>query len=117
MKMIPSATAITLTTEERAVLEALSRSFPTTTTQLASQRLQGSWSARKLPVLTHFPPLARICKRNRHRILVHVQPNVGDKLFHDPSPMHEARHRPSGATLVNLHIVRRVAPISGEHLV
>jgi hypothetical protein len=31
--------------------------------------------------------------------------------------MHEARHRPSGETLENLHIVRRVAPISGEHLV
>jgi hypothetical protein len=27
------------------------------------------------------------------------------------------RAGPSSATLVNLHIVRRVAPISGEHLV
>lgn len=42
--------------------------------------------------------------------LVHVQADVGDRLVHDPSPMHEARHRPSGPTLENLHTLRRVAP-------
>jgi hypothetical protein len=30
--------------------------------------------------------------------------------------MHEARYRLAGAILVNLHTVRRVAPISGEHV-
>lgn len=48
---------------------------------------------------------------------VHIEAGVSDRLLHDPSPMHEARHRPSGVTLENLHTVRRVAPISGEHLV
>jgi len=62
-------------------------------------------------------PLARLGKCNRNGILVYVEADVGDRLLQDPSPMHEARHRPSGATLDNLHTVRRVAPISGEHLV
>src|SRR6185437_8371072 len=52
-----------------------------------------------------------------NRILVHIQADIRDRLLHDPSPMHEApcrtiRHNPR-----YLHTVRRVAPISGEHLV
>jgi hypothetical protein len=55
--------------------------------------------------------------RDGNRILVHVQSDVNDRLFYNASPMHEARHRSSGATLVSLHTARRVTPISGEHLV
>src|SRR5215472_9745516 len=60
-------------------------------------------------MLAHFTPLARLGKCDRNRLLVHIQTDVADKLFHGPSPMHEARHRPSGAVLVSLHTVRRVA--------
>ncbi len=91
--------------------------FAPAATELCRQRLQRSRCVRDLPMLAHFPPVAHFGNRDRDRILVHIQADVGDKLFQDPSPMHEARHRPSGATLVNLHTVRRVAPISGEHLV
>jgi hypothetical protein len=38
-------------------------------------------------------PQARFSQCDRYRILVHIQTNIGDKLFQDPSPMHEARHR------------------------
>jgi hypothetical protein len=38
-------------------------------------------------------PLALVCERHRNRILVNTQPNVSDKLFHDPSSMHEAQHQ------------------------
>ena len=77
--------------------------------QLCNQRLQGSRRVRDLAILAHFIPLARLGERHRNRILVHIQPDVRDRLLQDPSPMHEARHRPSGATLDNLHTVRRVA--------
>jgi len=35
----------------------------------------------------------------------------------DPSPMHEARHRPIRRNPRYLHTVRRVAPPSGGHVV
>ena len=38
-------------------------------------------------------PLALVCERHRNRFLVNIQPNVSDKLFHDPSSMHEARRQ------------------------
>jgi hypothetical protein len=57
-------------------------------------------------------PGAGFSQRNRNHIFVHIQSTVGDRMFQDPFPMHEARHRSSGATLENLHTVRRVAPIS-----
>lgn len=51
-----------------------------------SQRLQGNWGVRDLSMLAHFPPLARLGHRDRDRILVNIQADVGDKLFQDPSP-------------------------------
>jgi len=36
---------------------------------------------------------------------------------HDPSTMHEARHRPIRCNPRYLHTVRRVAPYSGGHVV
>jgi len=85
--------------------------------QLGHQCPQGGGSVGDLAVFSDFAPIARLGRRNCDRILVHVQPDVGDNLLHGPSPMHEARHRTSDATLVNLHTVRRVTPFSGEHLV
>jgi Family of unknown function (DUF5681) len=48
---------------------------------------------------------------------VNIQPNVSDTIRHDPSPMHEARHRPTRRNPPYLHIARRVAPYSGGHVV
>ena len=73
--------------------------FMTATTQLRDHRRHGSRTVRDLAILTHFTPLARLGERHRNRILVNIQADVGDRLFHDPSPMHEARHRSFGATL------------------
>ena len=39
--------------------------------------------------------------------IIRVQTDICDRLLDDPSPMHKARHRPFGATLVNLHTVRQ----------
>ena len=87
------------------------------TRQLCHQRLQGSRSIRDLAMLAHVTPNAGLGENHHNRVLVHIQTNLRDRLFHDPSPMHEARHRQSGAILDILRTVRRVAPISGEHLV
>jgi hypothetical protein len=45
----------------------------------------------------------------RDCVFVHIQADVDDTLLHDPSPMHELGAGRPSATLVNLHIVRRVA--------
>ena len=59
----------------------------------------------------HPPPPQRRC------FLVNIKPNVSDTIRHDPSPMHEARHRPIRRNPRYLHTVRRVAPSSGGHVV
>jgi hypothetical protein len=60
-------------------------------------------------MLAQLPPLARLGKRHRDCLFVHIQADVDDTLLHDPSPMHEARRWSIQRNLVNLHIVRRVA--------
>ncbi len=45
---------------------------------------------------------------NRNAFLVNVQAHERDILFHDPSPMHEARHRTIRRNPRHLHTVRRV---------
>jgi len=57
-----------------------------TATQPRSQCPQRSRCVRDLPMLAHFPPLARLGHRDRNRILVNIQADVGNKLFQDPSP-------------------------------
>src|SRR5262245_12674236 len=42
---------------------------------------------------------------------MNIKPNVSDTIRHDPSPMHEARHRSTGRNARYLHTVRRVAPV------
>jgi hypothetical protein len=41
---------------------------------------------------------------------VNIKTDIRDTISHDPSPMHEARHRP-------IRRARRVAPYSGGHVV
>jgi hypothetical protein len=69
----------------------------------------------RLPCSRTSPRSVR--QRQSYSILGHIQANIRNTLLRNPSPMREPRHRPSGATLENLHIVKRVALISGEHLV
>jgi hypothetical protein len=55
--------------------------------------------------------------RHDNAFLVNIKPNLSDTIRHDPSPMHEARHRPTRRNPRYLHTVRRVAPYSGGHVV
>ena len=55
--------------------------------------------------------------RDDDPFLVNVKPNVSGTIRHDPSPIHEARHRPARRNPRYLHTVRRVAPCSGGHVV
>jgi hypothetical protein len=55
-----------------------------TSTTLACSR-----SSRVRGLLLVGPPR----ERNRDRLFMHVQSDVNDRPFHDPSPMHEARRR------------------------
>jgi Luciferase-like monooxygenase len=67
-----------------------------------------------------FPDLAAqtaLGHRDDNAFLVNVQPDIPDTIAHDPSPMHEARHRPIRRNPRYLHTARRVAPPSGGHLV
>jgi hypothetical protein len=48
---------------------------------------------------------------------VNVKPDAADMIHHDPSPMHEARHRTIRCNPCYVHTVRRVAPPSGGHVV
>jgi hypothetical protein len=85
--------------------------------ELAQQTIQRGRSVGDPAVL---PDLAAQTAR-RHRdndpFLVNIKPNVSDTIRHDPSPMHEARHRTIRHNPRYLHTVRRVAPCSGGHVV
>ena len=85
--------------------------------QLCNQRLHCSRRVRDLAILTHFIPFARLGERHRYRLLVHIQPDVRDKLLQGPSPMHEARHRTSRRNPRKPAYCETGRPISGEHLV
>jgi hypothetical protein len=57
------------------------------------QSVQGRRCVRDLAILAHVLARARLHKRDRDRILVHVKAHVCDRLVQDPSPTHEARRR------------------------
>ncbi len=76
--------------------------------QLPGQFGQGIRRVRNSP---HKPPRAArtpFGNGNRKALLVNVQAHECDILFHDPSPMHEARHRTIRRNPRHLHTVRRV---------
>jgi hypothetical protein len=85
--------------------------------KLAQQTVQRRRRVRDPAVLPHLAAQATRRHRNDDAILVNIQPNVSDTIRHDPSPMHEARHRPTRRNPRYLHTVRRVAPYSGGHVV
>ena len=65
------------------------------------------------------PPGSSGALGHRHDdpLLVNIKTDIRDTILHDPSPMHEARHRPIRRNPRYLHTVRRVAPYSGGHVV
>jgi hypothetical protein len=48
------------------------------------------------------------CDRPDDPVLVNIKPDIRDTIPQDPSPMHEARHRPIRRNPRYLHTVRRV---------
>jgi len=63
------------------------------TRQLHRQSFQGRRRVCDLAILAHVAPPARLRKRHRHRVLVHVKADICDSFVQDPSPMHEALRR------------------------
>jgi hypothetical protein len=85
--------------------------------ELASQPIQGRRRIRNTTVLSNFAAEAALGYRHNGCVLVNVKSDIRDTILHDPSPMHEARHRPIRRNPRHLHTVRRVAPRSGGHVV
>ena len=85
--------------------------------ELVSQPPQRCRRVRDPTIVPHLPPQAAFGDRHDDPILVNIKPDVGDTIPQDPSPMHEARHRPIRCNPRYLHTVRRVAPSSGGHVV
>src|SRR5882672_5588588 len=84
--------------------------------ELAHQAIQ---ARRRVGDPTIFPDLAAdAALRYRHNnpLLVNIKSDKRDTIPYDPSPMHEARHRPIRRNPRYLHTVRPVAP-SGGHIV
>ena len=72
---------------------------------------------RDLAMLAQLLPLARLGKRHRDCVFVHIQADVDDTLPHDPSPMHEARRWSTQRKPRQPAYRETGRPISGEHLV
>ena len=85
--------------------------------ELAQQTVQRRRRVGDPAVLAHLAAQAALRHRDNDAFLVNIKPNVSDTIRHDPSPMHEARHRPIRRNPRYLHTVRRVAPYSGGHVV
>ena len=85
--------------------------------ELANQPLQNRRRVRDTAIFPNLAAQATRRHRDDDRFLVNIKPNVSDTIRHDPSPMHEARHRPIRRNPRYLHTVRRVAPYSGGHVV
>src|ERR1700678_4314965 len=77
--------------------------------QSHSQSLQSRRRVRDLAILAHVLASARLGKRDRNRVLVHVKADICDSFVQDPSPMHEALRRNPAQPSTSLHTVRRVA--------
>jgi len=67
--------------------------------ELAQQTVQGRRGVRDPAVFPDLAERATLGHRHDDPFLVNIKPNVCDTIRQDPSPMHEARHRPIGATL------------------
>ena len=68
--------------------------------EFAHQPIKRCRRIRNTTVFSNFASDAALGQRHNDRLLVNVKPDIRDTILHDPSPMHEARRRPSGAILV-----------------
>src|SRR6516164_3905526 len=87
------------------------------TAALARQAIQGTRRVRNAAVLPDLAAGTTLGHRDDDALLVNIKSDIRDTIPHDPSPMHEARHRPTRRNPRYLHTVRRVAPSSGGHVV
>jgi hypothetical protein len=87
------------------------------TAELARHAIQGCRRVRNPAVLPYLAADALLGYRHNDPLLVNVEADIRDTIPHDPSPMHEARHRPIRRNPRYLHTARRVAPPSGGHVV
>jgi hypothetical protein len=85
--------------------------------ELANQPLQSRRRVRDPAVVPNLAPQAAFRYRHDDPILVNIKPDIRDTIPQDPSPMHEARHRPIRRNPRYLHTARRVPPSSGGHVV
>src|ERR1700737_953990 len=85
--------------------------------ELAHQAIQGPRRVGNPAIFPDLAAQAALGYRDDYAFLVNIKPNVSDTIRHDPSPMHEARHRPTRRNPRYLHTARRVAPYSGGHVV
>src|ERR1700746_3162095 len=85
--------------------------------ELARQAIQGRRRVGDPTVFADLAADAALGYRHDDPLLVNVNPDISDTIPHDPSPMHEARHRPIRCNPRYLHTVRRVAPPLGGHVV
>jgi hypothetical protein len=85
--------------------------------ELAGQPPQRRRRVRDPAVSPHLAPPAAFCDRHDDPVLVNVKPDIRGTIPQDPSPMHEARHRPIRRNPRYLHTVKRVTPSSGGNVV
>ena len=85
--------------------------------ELAHQPIQGPRRIGNPAIFPDLPTDATLGYRHDDPLLVNIKPDIRDTIPHDPSPMHEARHRPIRRNPRYLRTVRRVAPSSGGHVV
>jgi hypothetical protein len=85
--------------------------------KFAHQSLQPGRCVRDLAVVARRAGSPAFGKGHRDRLLVNIKADISDNLAHDPPPMHEARHQTIRRNPRSLHIVRRVTPPSGGHVV
>src|SRR5215470_2311448 len=75
--------------------------------ELANQPLQRCWRVRDPAIIPNLAPQPALRDRHDDPVLVNIKPDISDTIPHDPSPMHEARHRPIRRNPRYLHTARR----------
>ena len=85
--------------------------------KLANQPIQNRRCVGDAAIVPHLAPPPAFCDRRDDRVLVNIKPDIRDTIPQDPSPTHEARHRPIRCNPRYLHTGRRVAPSSRGHVV
>ena len=77
---------------------------------IAGLLVQSRRRVRDTAVVSNLAPQAAFRERHDDPVLVNIKPDRRDTIPQDPSPMHEARHRPIRCNPRYLHTLRRVVP-------